>query len=122
MSEIQMAAAMHGVMPRAVESVRTANTRTLQLSALRTYDCALDAAHAHKLGGNFPDELAIVLSHLGAMGRVDYAIKPKSFMSDCREVDFSPADRTSGCAAPDFDDILNRIERAIGVRSRHLAF
>jgi hypothetical protein len=63
---------------------------TLDLSASRTYDCAVEIRHAYKLTGNFCVDLEIVLDDLGVLDQVTFEAKPKSLLSDCREVEFRP--------------------------------
>ena len=84
---------------------------TLEISASRTYDCALEILGAYKLTGNFQLDLEIVLKSLGVLGQVTFEIKPKSIFSDCRRVEFLAGDDID----PDqFHDILRRIESLTG--------
>lgn len=92
---------------------------TLEISELRTYDCALEILGAYKLTGNFPLDLEIVLKGLGVLGQVTFEIKPKSVFSDCRRVEFLAGDN----ADPDqFGDILRKIESRVGSNSTPLAW
>lgn len=63
-------------------------SETLELSECRAYDRALEIRHAYKLTGNFPVDLEIVLRDLGVLDQVTFEIKPKSWLSDCRRVEF----------------------------------
>jgi hypothetical protein len=63
---------------------------TLDLSESRTYDCALEIRGAYKLTGNFSVDLQIVLEDLGLLDQVTFEVKPKSLLSDCRQVEFRP--------------------------------
>ena len=83
----------------------------LEISASRTYDCALEILGAYKLTGNFQLDLEIVLKSLGVLGQVTFEVKPKSIFSDCRRVEFLAG---ANIDADRFRDILSRIERLIG--------
>jgi len=65
--------------------------QTLELSESRTYDAALETLGAYKLTGNFPTELEIVLRDMLVLDMVVFEIKPKTPLSDCRQVEFRPA-------------------------------
>jgi hypothetical protein len=83
----------------------------LEISASRTYDCALEILGAYKLTGNFQLDLEIVLKSLGVLGQVTFDIKPKSIFSDCRRVEFLAGDDID---PNQFRDILRRIESLTG--------
>ena len=87
---------------------------TLNLSAARTHDAALDILGAYKLTGNFHFNLEIVLKALGAFDKVAYEIQPETllpFRSDCRHVVFWPA----GDVPTDrFSEIMRTITGRIG--------
>lgn len=84
---------------------------TLDLSELRAYDCALDILGAHKLTGNFPIDLEIVLKDLGVLDKITYEIEPKTPLSDCRHVVFRPNDNVH---ADRFHEIIRSINSRIG--------
>jgi hypothetical protein len=86
----------------------------LEISASRTYDCALEILGAYKLAGNFPLDLEIVLKHLGVLGQVTFEIKPRSIFSDCRRVEFLAGDNID---ADQFRNMLRRIESLTGCDS-----
>jgi hypothetical protein len=83
----------------------------LEISASRTYDCALEILGAYKLTGNFQLDLEIVLKSLGVLGQVTFEVKPKSIFSDCRRVEFLAG---ANIDADRFRDILGRIESLTG--------
>jgi hypothetical protein len=83
----------------------------LELSQSRVYDYALNILDAYKLSGNFTVDLEIVLKDLGAFDDVRFAIKPKSFLSDCRHVEFFPKDRVHTAR---FGKIVRTIESCVG--------
>jgi hypothetical protein len=83
----------------------------LELSQSRVYDYALNILAAYKLSGNFTADLEIVLKNLGVFGDVTFAIKPKSFLSDCRHVEFFPKSRVHSAR---FDQIVRTIESRVG--------
>ena len=56
--------------------------QSLDLSESRAHDCALDILQAYKLSDNFPINLQIVLTDLGAFADVAFVIEPKSIQ--CR--------------------------------------
>jgi hypothetical protein len=84
---------------------------TLELSQSRVYDYALNILDAYKLSGNFTVDLEIVLKDLGVLDEVTFAIKPKSFLSDCRHVDFFPE---AGVHRARFGQIVRTIESCVG--------
>jgi hypothetical protein len=84
---------------------------TLDLSESRTYDCALDIRGAYKLTGNFSVDLQIVLEDLGLLDRVTFEIKPKSLLSDCRQVEFRPKHHVGN---DQFEEIMRSIKSRIG--------
>jgi len=83
----------------------------LELSQSRVYDYALNILDAYKLSGNFAVDLEIVLKDLGVFGDVMFAIKPKSFLSDCRHVEFFPKARVHRTR---FGQIVRTIESCVG--------
>src|ERR1700689_66203 len=85
--------------------------QTLELSELRTYDAALETLGAYKLTGNFPTELEIVLKDLRVLDKVRIDIKPKTLLSDTRQVEFRPTDRVHPGA---FAEILRTVAHRIG--------
>jgi len=89
-------------------------SRTLDLSASRAHDSALDILGAYKLTGNFHINLEIVLKDLGAFDKVSYEIEPGTllpFRSDCRHVVFWP----NGDVQLDrFSEIMRSITGRIG--------
>jgi hypothetical protein len=84
---------------------------TLELSQSRVYDYALNILDAYKLSGNFTIDLEIVLKDLGVFDDVTFVIKPKSFLSDCRHVEFFPKARVHGAR---FGQIVRTIENGVG--------
>jgi hypothetical protein len=90
------------------------SSRTLDLSASRAHDCALDILDAYKLTGNFHINLEIVLKDLDAFDKVTYEIEPETlspFRSDCRHVEFSPGEDVP----PDrFNEITKSLTHRIG--------
>jgi hypothetical protein len=86
--------------------------RVLVLSESRTYDCALETLGAYKLTGNFPTELEIVLRDRRLLEQVTFQIKPKSQLSDCRQVEFRPK---ANVRQDSFDDIMCHIKDDLGV-------
>jgi hypothetical protein len=83
----------------------------LELSQSRVYDYALNILDAYKLSGNFTVDLEIVLKDLGVFDDVTFAIKPKSFLSDCRYVEFFPKTRIHTAR---FGQIVRTIESCVG--------
>jgi hypothetical protein len=83
----------------------------LELSQSRVYDYALNILDAYKLSGNFTVDLEIVLKDLGVFGDVTFAIKPKSFLSDCRHVEFFPKARAHRAR---FVRVVRTIESCVG--------
>jgi hypothetical protein len=89
-------------------------SRTLDLSAARAHDCALDILGAYKLTGNFHINLEIVLKDLDAFDKVTYEIEPETplpFHSDCRHVEFSPGEDVP---TDRFNEIMRSLTRRIG--------
>jgi hypothetical protein len=84
---------------------------TLDLSESRTYDCALDIRGAYKLTGNFSVDLQIILEDMGLLDRVTFDIKPKSLLSDCRQVEFRPKHHVGN---DQFGEIMRSIKSRIG--------
>ncbi|MFZ0421821.1 MAG: hypothetical protein WAL80_02970 [Xanthobacteraceae bacterium] len=91
----------------------------LEISASRTYDCALEILGAYKLTGNFALDLEIVLKSLGVLGRVTFEIKPKSILSDCRRVELVAG---ANLGLDEFRDILRTIESRVGSDSTPLSW
>jgi len=89
-------------------------SQTLELSALRTYDAALETLGAYKLTGNFLTELEIVLKDLRVLDKVTFDIKPKSPLSDCRHVEFRPTDKVH---RDRFDEIMGTVGKRLGADS-----
>jgi hypothetical protein len=87
-------------------------SRILDLSESRTYDCALEALSAYKLTGNFPTELEIVLRDMRVLDQLTFEIKPKSALSDRRQVEFWP--RTN-VQQERFDAVVRTIKDQLGV-------
>jgi hypothetical protein len=88
--------------------------RTLELSASRAYDCALEILGAHKLTGNFHVNLEIVLKDIGALDKVTFEIEPSSqlfYATDCRHVLFRPRGNVH---MRQFNDIMRSLRRRIG--------
>jgi hypothetical protein len=88
--------------------------RTLDLSASRAYDCALEILGAHKLTGNFHVNLEIVLKDIGALDKVTFEVEPSSQLfhaTDCRHVLFRPGRNVH---MRQFDDIMRSLRRRIG--------
>ena len=86
-------------------------SQTLDLSESRTYNSALDILQAYKLTGHFPTELEIVLRGLGVLDKITYEIRPKSPLSDLRQVAFHPNDNVH---AYRFHKIMHAVEGRIG--------
>jgi hypothetical protein len=89
-------------------------SQTLELSEMRTYDAALETLGAYKLTGHFPTELEIVLKDLRVLDKVTFDIKPKSPLSDCRHVEFRPADKIH---RDRFVEIMRTVRKRIGADS-----
>jgi len=85
--------------------------QTMEISQSRTYDAALETLGAYKLTGYFPAELEIVLKDLRVLDKVRFDIKPKSLLSDSRQVIFRPTDNVS---LDDFAAIVGQITKLIG--------
>ena len=95
-------------------SRRSSPSRTLDLSASRAHDAALDILGVYKLTGNFHVNLEIVLKHLGVFDQVTYAIEPDTplpFRPDCRHVAFRP---NPGVRMDTFSEILRQVTDRIG--------
>ena len=89
-------------------------SRTLDLSAARAHDCALDILGAYKLTGNFCVNLEIVLKDLDAFDKVTYEIEPETllpFHADCRHVEFSPGEDVP---TDRFNEIMRSLAGRIG--------
>jgi hypothetical protein len=89
-------------------------SQTLELSEMRTYDAALETLGAYKLTGHFPTELEIVLKDLCVLDKVIFDIKPKSPLSDCRQVEFRPTDKVH---ADRFTEVMRTVRKRIGAYS-----
>jgi hypothetical protein len=86
-------------------------SQTLELSASRAYDRAVEALGAYKLTGNFVVDLEIVLKNLRVHDKVRYCIRPKTFLSDRRLVEFYAKDRVADLT---FRDAVRRIRNEVG--------
>src|SRR5580704_9731818 len=89
-------------------------SHTLDLSAARAHDRALDILGAYKLTGNFCVNLEIVLKDLDALDKVTYEIEPETplpFHSDCRHVEFSPGEDVP---TDRFNEIMRSLADRIG--------
>jgi hypothetical protein len=92
--------------------------RTLDLSASRAYDSALEILGAHKLTGNFHVNLEIVLKDIDALDKVTFEVEPESqlpYSTDCRHVLFRPSQNVQ---MTQFSDIMRSIRRRIGFDGR----
>lgn len=88
--------------------------RTLDLSASRAYDSALEILGAHKLTGNFHVNLEIVLKDIDALDKVTFEVEPRSQLfcsTDCRHVLFWPSRNVQ---MSQFSDIMRSVKRRIG--------
>jgi len=85
--------------------------QTLELSELRTYDAALETLGAYKLTGNFTVDLEIVLSDLRVHDKVTFDVKPKTLLSDMRQVEFRPTEKVD---LEGFAEIMRAVARRIG--------
>ena len=88
---------------------------TLDLSASRAHDAALDILGVYKLTGNFHINLEIVLKDLAVFDKVTYEIEPESlppFRSDCRHVAFRP---NPAVRKDRLSDIMRSIKDRIGL-------
>src|SRR5215475_1182594 len=86
----------------------------LDLSKSRTHDAVLDILRAHKLTGNFPVNLEIVLKDIGVFDKVTYLIEsaPKlSCLRDSRHVVFKPNENVP---TDTFVEIMKAIKARIG--------
>jgi hypothetical protein len=88
--------------------------RTLDLSALRAYDSALEILGAYKLTGNFHTNLEIILKEIDAFDKVTFEVEPTSqlpYSTDCRRVLFRPNDNIH---MSQFSGIMRSIRGRIG--------
>ena len=88
--------------------------RTLDLSASRAYDSALEILEAYKLTGNFHTNLEIVLKEIDAFDKVTFEVKPMSqlpYFTDRRRVLFRPNDNIH---MSQFSAIMRSLRRRIG--------
>ena len=105
------------LMPFDIETLRREGgtiERTLELSASRAYDCALEILGAHKLTGNFHVNLEIVLKDIDALDKVTFEVEPRSQLfcaTDCRHVLFRPR---GNVRMSQFSDIMRSLRRRIG--------
>ena len=105
------------LMPFDIETLRREGgtiERTLELSASRAYDCALEILGAHKLTGNFHVNLEIVLKDMDALDKVTFEVEPRSQLfcaTDCRHVLFRPRRNVQ---MSEFGDIMRSLRRRIG--------
>ena len=96
-------------------SLRQTNTSTtLELSESRTYDAALETLGAYKLTGNFPTELEIVLRDMRVLNMVVFDIKPKTPLSDCRQVEFRPARHVRSHS---FFEVMRLVKNRVGSKA-----
>jgi len=115
--ERQAAPKAAALMPFDIETMRRGGgniERTLNLSASRAYDCALEILGAHKLTGNFHVNLEIVLKDIDAFDKVTFEVEPRSqlfYSTDCRHVLFRPIENVR---VSQFNDIMRSIKRRIG--------
>ena len=93
---------------------QTNTSTTLELSESRTYDAALETLGAYKLTGNFPTELEIVLRDMRVLDMVVFDIKPKALLSDCRQVEFQPAQHVRSHS---FLEVMRLVKNRIGSRA-----
>jgi len=87
--------------------------RTLDLSASRAYDSALEILGAYLLTGNFHTNLEIVLKEIDAFDKVTFEVEPMClpYFTDCRRVLFRPNDNIH---MSQFSGIMRSIRRRIG--------
>ncbi len=88
--------------------------QTIDLSASRAYDSALEILGAYKLTGNFHLNLEIVLKDIDAFDRVTFEIEPRSQLSyspDCRHVLFRP---NANVHMDQFSEIIRSIKGRVG--------
>jgi hypothetical protein len=88
--------------------------RTLDLSASRAYDSALEILGAYKLTANFHLNLEIVLKDIDAFDRVTFEIEPRSqlpYSPDCRHVLFRP---NANVHMDQFSEIIRSIKGRVG--------
>jgi hypothetical protein len=88
--------------------------RTLNLSASRAYDCAIEILGAYKLTGNFHVNPEIVLKDIDALDKATFEVEPGSqlpYSTDCRHVLFRPSQNVR---MSQFSDIMRSIRRRIG--------
>ena len=115
--ERQAAPQAAALMPFDIETLRREGgtiERTLELSASRAYDCALEILGAHKLTGNFHVNLEIVLKDIDALDKVTFEVEPRSQLfcaTDCRHVLFRPRRNVQ---MRQFGDIMRSLRRRIG--------
>jgi len=96
-------------------SLKQTNTSTtLELSESRTYDAALETLGAYKLTGNFPTELEIVLRDMRVLNMVVFDIKPKTPLSDCRQVEFRPARHVRSHS---FFEVMRLVKNRVGSKA-----
>jgi hypothetical protein len=87
---------------------------TLNLSASRAYDSALDILGAYKLTGNFHINLEIILKNIDALDKVTFEIEPRSLLPyspDRRQVLFRP---NQNIGINEFSEIMSSIKERIG--------
>jgi hypothetical protein len=65
--------------------------RTLNLSASRAYDCAIEILGAYKLTGNFHVNPEIVLKDIDALDKVTFEVEPGSTRRTADMSCFGPA-------------------------------
>lgn len=87
---------------------------TLNLSASRAHDSALEVLGAYKLSGNFHVNLEIVLKDIDAFDKVTFEVQPGSrlrYSPDCRHVLFRPNEYIR---MSEFSKIMSSINGRIG--------
>jgi hypothetical protein len=87
---------------------------TLNLSASRVYDSALEILGAYKLTGNFHVNLEIVLKDIDALDKVTFEVEPRSqrtYLTDCRHVRFRP---NKDVHMGQFSEIIRSIKGRVG--------
>ena len=103
------------LMPSDVETVQSGNIgHTLDLSASRAYDSALEILGACKLTGNFHVDLEILLKDMDALDKVTFEVQPEShltYFTDCRHVLFRPNETVH---TGQFSEIIRSIKDRLG--------
>ena len=119
--ERQEAPKAAALMPFDIETMRKEGgniERTLDLSASRAYDSALEILGALKLTGNFHVNLEIVLKDIDALDKVTFEVEQRCqlfYSTDCRHVLFRPGPNVQ---ISQFSDIMRSLRRRIGFDAR----